>query len=206
VGTVNPTARFALIVGADVVELDEAAFAIAQHAFPDLDPAKERARLDQLASLVREPTRAGLCRIVFGELGLRGNTDDYYDPDNSFLNRVLDTRRGIPISIAAVMIEVGRRCGVPLSGLNAPTHFLVRDDSDGTVLDPFAGGAEVHGVDAPLAGTGVIVGRMLNNLRSIYVNRGDLANLLWVLELRTLLPGAPADAAHELTRARARLN
>jgi regulator of sirC expression with transglutaminase-like and TPR domain len=206
----DPTAWFEEVVTRPDVALDEAALALAAHAYPDLDAAASLGRLDDLADLVREPSRAELNRVVFGRAGLRGNEADYYDPDNSFLNRVLERGLGIPISLAVVMIEVGRRAGVPIVGVNAPSHFLVRDESDGALLDPFAAGQEVAGhpaaVYAPVADSVTILNRMLGNLRGIYVTRGDLSSLLWVLRLRTLLPGADAEATHELTRAQARLN
>lgn len=202
----DPTAAFAAVVDADPVRLDEAALTMAAHAYPSLDVDAELARLDDLARRVREPDRRDLSRVLFMEAGLRGNGHDYYDPDNSFVNRVLDRGLGIPISLAVVMIEVGRRSGVTLTGINAPTHFLVRDEADGALLDPFDGGVEVPFVDAPPATPIGILDRMLNNLRSIYTARGDLTNLLWVLRLRTLLPGAGPDREHELQRAVARLN
>lgn len=203
----DATERFAEIVGRPVVPLDGAALAIAAHAWPDLDVDDERARLDDLAARVASNHRSDLCRVLFEEVGLRGNAEDYYNPDNSFLNRVLDRGLGIPITLAVVMIEVGRRAGVDIVGVNAPSHFLVRDESDGALLDPFNRGAEVaEPAPAPLAGTVDILDRMLGNLRGIYVGNGDLASLLWVLRLRTLLPGAPPEADYELTRAQARLN
>jgi regulator of sirC expression with transglutaminase-like and TPR domain len=179
---------------------------MAAHAYPELDVAVETSRLDVIAERVAAPTRDALRRVVFDEAGLRGNADDYYDPENSFINRVLDRGVGIPISLAVVMMAVGRRAGVPLVGINAPSHFLVRDDSDGALLDPFNAGTEVAYVDAPVASPLTVVDRMLNNLRTIYVTRGDITNLLWVLRLRTLLPGAPPVRGHELQRVIARLN
>ena len=203
----DATERFAEIVGRPVVPLDEGALAIAAHAWPDLDVDDERARLDDLAARVASRHRSDLCRVLFDEVGLRGNEDDYYDPDNSFLNRVLERGVGIPISLAVVMIEVGRRAGVPIAGVNAPSHFLVRDGSDGALLDPFNRGAVVTTeVAAPVASTVEILGRMLGNLRGIYVTNGDFTSLIWVLRLRTLLPGAPPESTYELTRAQARLN
>jgi hypothetical protein len=95
---------------------------------------------------------------------------------------------------------------VAIRGVNAPSHFLVRDESDGAYLDPFAGAVEVPDVDAPTVDTKVILSRMLNNLRSIYTASGDIANLFWVLGLRTRMPGASPDAHYELLRTRARLN
>ena len=203
---VDATDAFAEIVARPAFDLDEAALALAAHAYPGMDVGAELARLDELAGWVKEPTRQELRRVLYGDLALRGNAEDYYDPDNSFLNRVLDTGLGIPISLAVVCIEVGRRAGVQLVGVNAPSHFLVRDESDGALLDPFNSVVEMPPVDAPVAAPLTVVDRMLNNLRSIYANRGELDNLLWVLRLRTLLPGASPEAAHELQRAVARLN
>ena len=203
---VDPTETFAELMTRRAVPLDEAAFAIAAHAWPDLDIGAELARLEQIAERVTEPNRSALSRVLFGDLGLRGNTDGYYEADNSFLNRVLDTGLGIPISLAVVMIEVGRRAGVALVGVNAPGHFLVRDAIDGALLDPFAGGAVTHAEDAPDCGTVTIVARMLNNLRTIYTTNGEHHHLIWVLRLRTLLPDASPELTYELTRAQARLN
>ena len=73
-----------------------------------------------------------------------GNTDDYYDPRNSLLHEVLDRRVGIPITLAVLGMEVGRRIGVPLSGVGMPGHFLVRDKVDPSVfIDPFHAGREL---------------------------------------------------------------
>lgn len=203
---VDPTETFAELMTRARVPLDEAAFAIAAHAWPDVDIGAELARLEQIAGRVIEPTRDALNAVLFGELGLGGNVEDYYAADNSFLNRVLDTGLGIPISLAVLMIEVGRRAGVSLHGVNAPGHFLVRDDADGVLLDPFERGAVTTADDAPPASTVGILARMLNNLRTIYTTNGEHHHLVWVLRLRTLLPDAPPEAAYELTRAQARLN
>ena len=202
----DATEWFAEVVARPVVPLDEAALAIAAHGSENLDADFVLARLDDLGARVSEPRRGELCRVLFGEVGLRGNDVDYYEPENSFLDHVLERGVGIPISLAVVMIEVGRRAGIPLAGVNAPSHFLVRDETDGALLDPFNRGAEVDGVSAPVASTLDIVARMLNNLRGIYTTRGDFDGLFWVLRLRTLLPGAPPEVHYELTRAQARLN
>ncbi|MBA3655688.1 MAG: hypothetical protein H0W70_16010 [Actinobacteria bacterium] len=202
----DATEQFARIVNGGIVYLGEAALAMAAHVYPDLDAAAEMRRLEALAARVRDESRAELCRVLFAEVGLRGNRENYYDPDNSFINRVLDTGVGIPISLAVVMLEVGHRAGVRLTGISAPSHFLVRDELDGALLDPFDRGAEVTHADGPAASPVDIVARMLNNLRSIYTSTNDLTNLLWVLRLRTVLPGATPDVHHELQRAQARLN
>lgn len=206
----DPTARFAqLAAGPDAtLPLDEAGLLIAAHAHPGLDVAAQVARFDELAAALPEPTLDGLRRLLFRDLGFTGNAADYYDPRNSYLDDVLDRRTGIPISLAVVMLEVGRRAGVPLVGVSMPGHFLVRDQVDPEVfVDPFARGllldregcrirfAGVHGPDAPFderflqpVGRLAIVERQLANLETIARARGETFTLLWLLRLRTLLP------------------
>ena len=182
--------------------LGEGALVIAACAQPTLSIASELARLDALAAEVRDGTLTGLLQLLFHDLGFAGNTDDYYDPGNSFLNVVVDRRTGIPISLAVLLIEVGRRAGVPLVGVGMPGHFLVRDMADRDVfIDAFDGGRtmapagcrhlfhQIHGTLAPFhddflapVGRDLILRRMLANLRNVYVGRGDTASLLWVVE------------------------
>src|SRR5690606_15405971 len=150
---------------------------------------------------------ASLCRLLFDDLGFHGNADDYSDPDNSFLDRVVERRTGIPISLSVLTLEVGRRVGVPLVGVGLPGHFLLRDQVDqGLYIDPFRRGARlrepqvaelfgrIHGgaqlVPAHLAPVGrhAILARMLANLRAIYTERGDRRALAWVLRARTMVP------------------
>jgi regulator of sirC expression with transglutaminase-like and TPR domain len=200
------------------IPLDEAALVIAARAQPGLSIETELARLDELAADVRDGTLTGLLRLLFRDLGYRGNQDDYYDPRNSFLNEVVDRRTGIPITLAVLMIEVGRRAGVPLRGVGMPGHFLVRDMVDQDLfIDPFAGGRtmpaaacrklfhQLHGAQTPFReaflapiGRDQIVRRMLMNLRTVYVQRSDTASLTWVLELGAQFPDADADTFREL--------
>jgi regulator of sirC expression with transglutaminase-like and TPR domain len=83
-----------------------------------------------------------LNQFLFEDLGFVGNTREYYDPRNSYLNDVIDRKTGIPITIAVVYMEIGRRIGLPLAGVSFPGHFLVRLKlrSGTLVLDPFSGG------------------------------------------------------------------
>src|SRR5829696_7811715 len=121
--------------------LDEVALCIAAHADPDVDIAANLARLDDLAEKCPAPTLDALVTHLFRTEGFAGNRADYYDPRNSFLHEVLDRRLGIPITLSIVVLEVGRRLGVPLSGVGLPGHFLVRDKVDDRVfIDPFHGG------------------------------------------------------------------
>src|SRR5687768_12067463 len=138
----------------DEIELDRAALLFAAVEYPDLDVEAAIRELDHLADLL-QPRLAGLdgpeqvvqvvAAFLHGELGFAGNPDAYYDPRNSYLNEVLDRRLGIPISLAALYMEVGRRLGLPFEGVGMPGHFLVRYRHSATPLlvDPFAGGTIV---------------------------------------------------------------
>ena len=139
-------ARFAELVGRPEpdIPLDEAALLIAAHARSDLDVAGELHRLDDLADGCKEPTLDGLARYLFDDLGFRGNTEHYGDPDNSYLDQVLRRRVGIPITLSVLTMEVGRRLGVGLDGVGMPGHFLVRHRADPPIfLDPFGGGRRI---------------------------------------------------------------
>jgi regulator of sirC expression with transglutaminase-like and TPR domain len=223
----NPTARFTELVNGPEpsLPLDEAGLLIAAHAKPGLDIGAQLAKFDELAGQVREPTLDGLRRLLFRDLGFAGNEEDYYDPRNSYLDDVLERRTGLPITLAIVMMEVGRRLGVPLSGVSMPGHFLVRDKVDPEVfIDPFARGLVldrrgcqlrfhgVHGVDAVFdpaflepVGRRAIIERVLANLEGIAAGRGERNMLTWVLRLRAAMPDAGEDVRRRLSGAR-RLN
>src|SRR4051794_22301 len=114
-GRVDVTARVTeLVHGPDpALPLDEAALLIAAHDHRDLDVPAQLRRLDDLAAGVRDPTLTGLRRHLFGELGFAGaELDDYYDPSNSFLDRVLDRRGGIPPTPSGLLLEGGPPAGV----------------------------------------------------------------------------------------------
>ncbi len=207
----DAVARFAGLVGGPDPPLDRAALAIAAGADPGLDPAPWLAELDRLADGVG--SLDGLLHRLFAEQRFAGNTVDYYDPRNSLLPHVLRRRLGIPISLAVVAIEVGRRAGVALEGVGMPGHFLVRPVGTARHLDVFAGGVELDAAECerrfraatgagpevpfgpdllPAVGTRAILTRMLENLRAIHRNRPR--ELEWVLRMRLALPGAgPAE-------------
>jgi regulator of sirC expression with transglutaminase-like and TPR domain len=206
------------------VDLAEASLLIAGEEYPDLDPGLYLARLDEMAAAVRrqagdagaEDAVPALNRLLFEQEGFHGNTEDYYDPRNSFLNDVLDRRTGIPISLCTVYMEVARRTGMSVEGVGLPGHFVVRLSSPGAPLlvDPFHGGTVLTLEDcqrrldriysgrlrldpAMLAPCGrkAILSRMLRNLKGIYVKAGDYARALRAVEmLRSLDP----DSVDEL--------
>jgi regulator of sirC expression with transglutaminase-like and TPR domain len=216
----DPFGRFAeMVVQPDhLIPLDEAALLIAAHAYPDLHVTSQQEVLDHLAAGVQEPTVDAWRRHLFLDQGFAGNVIDYYDPRNSFLNDVLERRTGIPITLAVVGIEVGRRAGVSMCGVGMPGHFLLRDRDDPDVfVDPFDGlpidraGCEglyqrVAGEDAVFdpsflepVGKRAILARMLANLKMVYAQRRDFASLAWVLRLRLTVPGTPVAERRELS-------
>ncbi|HEV7523903.1 MAG TPA: transglutaminase-like domain-containing protein [Acidimicrobiia bacterium] len=219
----DATERFAAAVAAPAGEmrLDVAALCLAAHAHPHLDIDLQCARLDDLAQRCPTPTFDGMRAYLFETLGFRGNTRDYGDPENSFLDSVLERRVGIPISLAVVMIEVGRRIGVPVHGVGMPGHFLVMDAArDGVWCDPFHGGAlydlegcrrlfaQVHGnargfSRALLVPTEphAIVARMLANLEGGRLASDPIA-LRWLCELHMTLPGLSPDQRERLSTTR----
>jgi regulator of sirC expression with transglutaminase-like and TPR domain len=202
------------------IPLDEAALLIAAHARPELDVASQLQRLDALAASCPEPTLDALLVHLFGSEGFRGNRERYHDPDNSYLDRVLDRRLGIPITLSIVVIEVGRRLRLPLAGVGMPGHFLIRHDGippvyvdafeNGRMLDDAGCATRFHqlypGVAfdprylqpaPPLS----VLARILANLKAIFASQEDFAALAGVLELRVAIPGMPAEERVELSRA-----
>lgn len=180
--------------------LDLVALAIARLDDLAFDDAEVLATLDEWADSVRtaaigrsrEATVEVLAAMLGGKLGLRGDTDEYDDPENSFLPRVLERRLGLPILLSVVYIEVGRRAGVPLVGLALPGHFVVayrrpQRNAGQIVLDPFESGRELSDADveeigfrsnAPItrdmfgpATPYTIATRMLRNLLGSYQRR-----------------------------------
>ncbi|HVP09490.1 MAG TPA: tetratricopeptide repeat protein [Burkholderiales bacterium] len=134
------------------IDLARACLQIAEDAYPGLDVDGYLGEIERFARRLRAriPVGAGaedrviaLNEFLFADLGFSGNADDYYDPRNSYLNEVIDRRRGIPITLSVLYIEIGRRIELPLRGVSFPGHFLVRLPMRGgtLVLDPFSGGA-----------------------------------------------------------------
>jgi regulator of sirC expression with transglutaminase-like and TPR domain len=83
--------------------------------------------------------------FVFDELGFKGNSSDYYSPHNSYLNRVIDRRKGLPISLALIVLFIARRLDLPFYGINMPIHFMIKykTDNEEILIDPFDNGKVV---------------------------------------------------------------
>ncbi len=142
--------------------LAEACLLLGTFIDPDLDGFDYLGRLDRMAADVNGSTHLAIRRIISIREGIGGNTDDYDKIENGFLHKVLDSRRGLPIIVSAIWIEVGRRAGIEMDGVSLPGHFLVF--AGGQLVDPFHFGeaigvrrsrqpsGRVHGRKAP-AGT-----------------------------------------------------
>ncbi len=228
-----PTWQDVLNVPREQIDLALASLIIASDAYPDLDVAAYLRRIDDLAQTLRRRLRADISpadtlamlnQYLFEELGFAGNSDDYYDPRNSYLNDVIDRKLGIPITLSVLYIEVGRRLGLPLAGVSFPGHFLVKCTlRDGAmVLDTYAKGASLGIKDlqkrlrvlsggrdvAPeavmrmltTAPPAEIVVRMLRNLKAIHAERGDKTRALTAMNrVLDLFPQA-ADAFRDRAR------
>lgn len=203
------TRRFAEVVAGptDVLPLDEAMLLVAAHDHP-VDRPAQLARLDELAARCQPATLPGVLDLLFGEEGLRGDDDDYHHPDNSFLDRVLDRRRGLPILLSVVTAEVAARCGVCIAPIGLPGHFLLRDCADDdTFIDPYHGGQLLERAECiriferlhpnepfrdqyldPVDNRAVLL-RVVTNLVHTYTRRGPVASLAWALQLRAVVAG-----------------
>jgi regulator of sirC expression with transglutaminase-like and TPR domain len=201
--------------------LDRAALYLAGEACPDLEPQRYLDQLDTLAAQVRDqagPTTEpealvqALHRHLFDHLGFTGNPSDYYNPDNSYLNRVLESRVGIPIALSVVYLEVARRLGVACRGVGLPGHFVVGLEASGLYLDPFHGGQLLSAGDCrrlvqDMFGPSVpwreeflapytkrdILSRMLTNLKQLFLGNREYRRAVTILEQMALVtPGAPS--------------
>jgi regulator of sirC expression with transglutaminase-like and TPR domain len=204
----------------EALELARIALLVAAECDTNVDVDDELSRIrgwgDELARRI-EPDWNNLQKLarlrsfLFEELGFRGDRQDYFSPSNSLLHEVVQRRRGIPLTLGILMLELGWRVGMPLEGVGFPGHFLVRltgEQSD-LLLDPFSRGMIVREADCQrmLRDTtkgrvsyepGMIASvrrrdmllRLLNNLKNAYIRQGEDALALGVVEhLLVLTPG-----------------
>ncbi|MCU0525339.1 MAG: tetratricopeptide repeat protein [Elainella sp. Prado103] len=201
----------------DQINLARAALYLAQEAYPELDSEEYLNALDTMASEVRERLPASpyplriiqvLNQYLYEDLQFRGNTEEYYDPDNSYLNQVIDRRLGIPITLSLVYLEVADRIQFPMVGVGMPGHFLIRPTIEDmqVFVDPFHQGEVLFSEDcqnrlseifnrpielrpeylAPVAPRQFLM-RMLGNLKSIYLSRNEALKALAAVERMLLL-------------------
>jgi regulator of sirC expression with transglutaminase-like and TPR domain len=215
---------FATLVQQDTsFPLFEAALSLEQDVDPQLDLVASQAEVDQLAAKLQKRLPADASHIqklrslnhfFYRELAFGGNVNNYYDPDNSYLHRVIVNRRGIPISLAVVYMELAQQIGLDVKGISFPGHFLMKlsVQSGEIIIDPFNGASlsreELEERLEPyLAQQGYtsalplsaylepaqpreILVRMLRNLKSLFSDRQHWRRLLAVQKrLVILLPG-----------------
>ncbi|MCC6458138.1 MAG: transglutaminase family protein [Caldilineaceae bacterium] len=204
------------------------ALAIARVAYPGLQPEPFLQQLDQMAAVAAlrvldtaagGPRALALIQAMRLDLGMRGNTERYYDAANSYLNIVLERRTGLPIMLSLILMAVGQRLGLDVEGAGFPGHFMARyQDEEGLwILDPFHGavmtlddvpayftklfGQSPVDVDeshfAPVSAEAWAM-RILNNLHAIYIHGGELTMLSKVVPLMLVLEPGRQELWQEL--------
>jgi regulator of sirC expression with transglutaminase-like and TPR domain len=223
---------FDALIAVDDADIDlvQGALLIASIAYPELDMTHYIAQLDSLAGRVRsllelpprqpgeaeeidaQATLNALNQVLFIEEQFHGNQDNYMNPENSFFNRVLEERTGIPITLSLLYIEVARRVGIQIEGVGLPYHFMVRCrlPERSIYIDPFEGGLffsqqeckeRIKRMAEQITGGRVrlhthwfaavthrqFLFRMLNNLKHIYLHNEDYEHALPICNLLILL-------------------
>ena len=199
------------------IDLIRAALLIARGEYPHLDVEVYAARVEELARRVAalasdlqpQRTLGALQQVLFEEVRLRGNREDYYDPRNSFLNDVLDRGLGIPITLSIVYMEVARRVGLHLFGVGLPGHFLLKrynEDGQEMLIDCFNRGDILSRQDCqsrldeiysgemtmrpeflrPISRRQILT-RMLNNLKAVYLSTRNFRKALPIADLILLI-------------------
>jgi regulator of sirC expression with transglutaminase-like and TPR domain len=207
-----------------VFALDRAALAVGLEEYPNLQTEIYLRKLDTFAARTevligsdRTPMNVlnSLNEVLFVQEGLRGNSEDYYDPRNSYLNEVLDRKQGIPISLSLIYVEVARRIGFQIEGVGFPGHFIVKHGAHDReiLIDPFNQGRILTRRDCqelldPIYGGSLsvqpaflqpmekkaIISRLLFNLKGIYYQKEEYQKALAVVERILMLnPGTPSE-------------
>jgi regulator of sirC expression with transglutaminase-like and TPR domain len=215
------------------IPLAEAALLMACEEYPQLEISPYVDKLDQMAQVAQELLRSDnspvqtietINGVLFETFGFRGNTEDYYDPRNSFFNDVLDRRIGIPITLSTVYLEVARRLNFPVVGVGMPGHFIVKyaDRKEEFFLDPFNRGEiltheecreriqEKYGDSVEFnerflarVTNRQILWRMLNNLKDIYLKAHAFDKGLSIVDMMLMVE--PEDVAQFRDRGLLRL-
>ena len=208
--------RFQFFAASEDLDVFEGALLVSELVDPAEDLDAARSEVTALASRVKERIAAGedrvesLRQVLFAEAGFRGDQESYDEPENSSIARVVATRRGMPITLSILTVEVGRQAGLELSGVGLPGHFVVGGEAlpEETYLDPFDGGVvrnresvgrrvsavfgttltlpeEIFAPDTERA----ILSRVLSNLRRSWERREKYADALESLRWAELLDG-----------------
>jgi regulator of sirC expression with transglutaminase-like and TPR domain len=207
-----------------VFSLDRCALSIGLEEYPNLEIDSYLRRLDTFAAraqvLLGQNRGAAnvlecLNEVLFVREGLQGNSENYYDPRNSYLNEVLDTKLGIPITLSVIFMEVARRLDFPIEGVGFPSHFIVKHVDQGReiLIDPFNQGRiltmrqcqelldRVYGGNVSVQpaflqpmNKRAIISRMLFNLKGIYYQKEEYQKALSIVERILILnPGVLSE-------------
>ncbi len=206
------------------INLAKAAFYYALDEYPDLEVEEYLNALDTMAEEVKErlpdshyPLKIlqTINHYLFADLDYRGNTEDYYNPRNSYLNEVIDRRTGIPITLSVLYLEIAKRLNFPMVGIGMPGHFIIRPDFEnaGIFVDVFNQGEILFEQDCeerlsqvyqqnvklephflqPVSNQQILV-RMLTNLKYIYLNREQYDKVLRTIDkILLLIPNHPIE-------------
>ena len=218
-----------LVAEDENLPLTEAAIAVAQHAYPDLDVQGALDQIDQWGNKLKQritPDTPPIQRLqllkhfFYNELGFGPNPNDFYAPENSYLHQIIENRRGIPISLAILMMELGQQIGLNIRGVSFPNHFMMRislqqgeiimDPLNGEslsknqlqeMLDPYLDAKGYRGdLSLPLniflraSSSREILSRFMRNLKMIYSEDERWERLLGIQErLVILLPDSTEE-------------
>ncbi|MBI3803793.1 MAG: hypothetical protein HY282_08535 [Nitrospirae bacterium] len=187
--------------------LEEGVFLLARFADPKIDPRHYQAHLNRMADVLRDRIQAlsspaeilqAISHYLFSELGFSGNREDYYLPENSYIHTVLETKKGIPISLSTLMLLLGERLNLPLYGIGMPGHFLVQwsDAAHDIFIDPFNQGkmmtrqeiaSQLSADEAKFVNrylqkvsTRQLLARMIRNLIHVYTEAGEVDKGTWL--------------------------
>jgi regulator of sirC expression with transglutaminase-like and TPR domain len=221
-----PTARqrFYQEIRQPEINLAKAALYIAQEEYPDLEPEKYLNQLDTMAAELKQRLPAEdyplriiqtINRYLFEDLKFQGNTEEYYDPGNSYLNQVIERRTGIPITLSLVYLELANRINFPMVGVNMPGHFLIRPAvaEMEIFVDPFHNGEVLFTEDCQQRLSQIFnrpvelrpefsaainprqfLARLLGNLKIIYLSRSEIKKALAAIDrILLLLPDSSID-------------
>lgn len=187
--------------------LEEGVFLLARFGNPSIDPQRYREKLNQMAKTVRDRTSAQsdpyrtiqiFNDYLFKELKFSGNRLQYYIPENSYIDTLLDLKKGIPISLSVLVLLLSERLHFPIYGVGMPGHFLIAwsDPQHEIYIDPFnqgriltrdeieafltEGGLEFKEDYLKRASSRQIIARMIRNLIHIYTHEGDVEKAAWL--------------------------
>lgn len=210
------------LLGEPHLDLERGAILLARFGYPELRTEICKQQLDELADRVRlrlpsrtpnDSTIRLLNHFLFYEEGFTGNTEDYYNPDNSFINRVLDFRRGIPVSLSVIYLLIARRLNLPITGVGMPVHFICKFENgiNSFYIDPFNQGQIMNRADcvqflrrsgypfkenflAPASDRDILV-RMARNLILVYTQSNQSHKVAVLERIITILKAYDPDFA-----------